>query len=321
MLPKISVCIPTYNYGHYISFAVESILSQQFTDFELIIVDDCSKDDTEEVVSRFLPDKRVSFEKNERNLGMVANWNKCISRAKGEYIKFVFADDMLASGEALGRMAAVLDSAPSVSLVASARYLMNSQSAITGLASNFQLDFVAEGKDVIERCLKMDRNLIGEPTVVMFRRSDCTRGFDENYRHLVDLEMWFHLLERGRFAFIAAPLTSFRIHPGQKTEDNVGQLIPLEDSYRLLEQYLDKPYLRMGFITKFYLKFNVLYNFKKCARKGLVTRKEALRRILSYSSYWYFYCYYPLYKLIKPIFRIYIKVKGLQGGEAWLKGK
>ena len=102
MAPKISVCIPTYNYAHYISFAVESILSQQFTDFELIIVDDCSKDNTEEIVSRFLCDKRVSFEKNERNLGLVANWNKCLSKAKGEYIKFVFADDMLASGRGFG---------------------------------------------------------------------------------------------------------------------------------------------------------------------------------------------------------------------------
>ena len=105
MAPKISVCIPTYNYAHYISFAVESVLNQQFTDFELIIVDDCSKDNTEEVVSRFLYDKRVSFEKNERNLGLVGNWNKCLSKARGEYIKFVFADDMLASDEALGRMA------------------------------------------------------------------------------------------------------------------------------------------------------------------------------------------------------------------------
>ena len=151
MAPKISVCIPTYNYAHYISFAVESILSQQFTDFELIIVDDCSKDNTEEIVSRFLCDKRVSFETNERNLGLVANWNKCFSKAKGEYIKFVCADDMLASGQALGRMASILDSNPSVSLVASARYLIDSESRITGLVSHFPPDFIANGEDVIGR--------------------------------------------------------------------------------------------------------------------------------------------------------------------------
>ncbi|HIJ77231.1 MAG TPA: glycosyltransferase family 2 protein, partial [Deltaproteobacteria bacterium] len=121
MAPKISVCIPTYNYAHYIAPAIESVLNQRLTDFELIILDDCSKDNTEEAVSRFLNDKRVLFEKNERNLGLVANWNKCISMARGEYIKFVFADDMLASQEVLGLMAGILDSDPSVTLVASAR--------------------------------------------------------------------------------------------------------------------------------------------------------------------------------------------------------
>ena len=104
MAPKISVCIPTYEYAHYIPFAIESILSQRFADFELIIVDDCSRDNTGEVVRRFQYDKRVLFERNERNLGLVANWNKCLAVAKGEYMKFVFADDMLASNEALGRM-------------------------------------------------------------------------------------------------------------------------------------------------------------------------------------------------------------------------
>jgi len=302
--PKVSVCLPTYNYAHYISHAVESVLSQRFTDFELIIVDDCSVDNTEEVVSRYRCDKRVSFEKNERNLGLVANWNKCLSKAKGEYIKFIFADDMLASDDALGRMAGVLDSDRSISLVASARHLIDSDSRITGLVSHFPPDFVVDGPEVITRCIKEDLNLIGEPTVVLFRRADASRGFNGKYQQIVDLEMWFHLLEKGRFAFIADPLASFRVHPGQKTKENEARLIHLDDLYLLLKDYLGKPYVNIGFARRFFQTFSILYLFRKFGKKGVITREEAKRRISAHCSYFRFCFYYVSYKIIRMYFKL-----------------
>lgn len=304
MVPKISVCIPTYNYAHYISVAIESILNQRFTDFELIIVDDCSKDSTEEVVGRFLHDKRFLFEQNESNLGLVGNWNKCLSKARGEYIKFVFADDMLASDEALGRMAGILDSDPSVTLVASARHIINSQSEIIGLASHFPPDFIADGPEIIGRCLTENSNLIGEPTAVMFRRADSVRGFDERYHHLVDMEMWFHLLEKGRFAFVAEPLASFRIHLAQKTKENVTRLVHLDDQYLLLKEYLGASHLDMNFIRKFYLKFDILYCIRKYGKNGVITREEATRRIRARCPFQRFYCHYVMYKILKKLFRM-----------------
>src|SRR5208283_5386629 len=315
MAPKISVCIPTYNYAHYISFAVESILSQQFTDFELLIVDDCSQDNTEEVVNRFLYDKRVLFEKNERNLGLVGNWNKCLSKARGEYIKFVFADDMLASDNALGRMAGMLDLDPSVSLVASARHLIDSRSQIIGLTSLFPPDFIADGPEVIDRCL-YEHNVIGEPTVVMFRRADCARGFDERYQHLVDMEMWLHLLEKGRFAFIAEPLACFRVHSGQKTKQNLARSVHLDDLYLLLKEYLGKPYLHISPVMKFHLTFDVHYNSVKLWRRGIITREEATRRIMAHCSYLQFYCYYPIHKLMRLLLKIRRKIDLKTGGKA-----
>ncbi len=313
MAPKISVCMPTYNYAHYISQAIESVLNQRFTDLELIILDDCSKDNTEEVVRRFLSDKRVLFEKNEQNLGLAGNWNKCLSRARGEYIKFVFADDMLASDEALGRMAGILDSDPSVTLVASARHIMDSQSEIIGLASHFPDDFVANGLDIINRCLRVCRdkeymNLIGEPTVVMFRRADSLRGFDERYHQIVDLEMWFHLLEKGRFAFIARPLASFRIHPGQKTNENAAQLKDIDDQFLLLDEYLSKPYSRINFFRKFHLVFELLYIIRKYEKIGVISKEEATRRIRVRCTLLRYYCHYIIFKMLRLLFRIRRKI-------------
>ena len=94
-MPKVSVLIPTYNYARYIGEAIESVLNQTFTDFELIIIDDQSKDNTDEVVAKYLHDPRVSYHKNPVNLGLVGNFNRALELANGEYIKFLLADDKL----------------------------------------------------------------------------------------------------------------------------------------------------------------------------------------------------------------------------------
>src|SRR3954453_9924295 len=92
--PKVSVLIPTYNYARYLSEAIESVLEQEFQDYEVVIVDDCSQDESEEVIRRYAArDGRIRFHFNRPNLGMVANWNYCLSLARGEYVQFLFGDD------------------------------------------------------------------------------------------------------------------------------------------------------------------------------------------------------------------------------------
>src|SRR5688572_30003299 len=94
MNPKVSILIPTYNYAHYIGEAIESALNQTYTNFELIIIDDQSNDNTDEVVTRYLTDPRVKYYKNKVNLGLAANFNEALKFAKGEYIKYLLADDL-----------------------------------------------------------------------------------------------------------------------------------------------------------------------------------------------------------------------------------
>ena len=77
--PTVSVVVPTYNYGRFLDEAIQSVLDQTFKDFELIIVDDNSNDNTKEVVKKYLGDCRVAYYKNERNLGMSGNFNQCVS--------------------------------------------------------------------------------------------------------------------------------------------------------------------------------------------------------------------------------------------------
>src|SRR3954464_8515957 len=108
--PKISVLLPTYRYGRYLAEAIDSVLTQDFRDFELLISDDHSPDGSAEIIRGYAArDGRIRFQIQPRNLGMVPNWNWCLAEARGDYIKYVFGDDRLCSPAALGRMLALLE--------------------------------------------------------------------------------------------------------------------------------------------------------------------------------------------------------------------
>ena len=94
--PQVSVCIDSFNYGRFLPAAIESVLSQTFTDFELLVVDDCSTDDSFAIAQRYAAgDRRIVARRHERNLGMVRNRNACLALARGDYVKFLHADDFL----------------------------------------------------------------------------------------------------------------------------------------------------------------------------------------------------------------------------------
>ena len=95
--PRVSVLIPTFNYARYLPEAIESVMQQDFREFELLIADDASTDASADIICHYAAkDARIRFTIHSRNLGMVANWNWCLSEAKGEYVKFLFGDDRLA---------------------------------------------------------------------------------------------------------------------------------------------------------------------------------------------------------------------------------
>src|SRR5664280_292038 len=186
MNPKVSVCIPTYNYAKYLPETIESVLSQTFTDYELIIIDDCSTDHTKDIGLYYASnDKRISFSVNSSNIGMVKNWNLCLSVAKGDYIRYVFGDDLLIHKDAIAKMVDILDSNNDIALVSSSRKVIDENSNEKKILSHFRNITAAKGTAIINKCLSEQKNLIGEPSVVMFRRNNATRGFNEKYKQPV----------------------------------------------------------------------------------------------------------------------------------------
>ena len=90
----VSIIMPSYNTASYIAETVQSVLAQTYQDWELIIVDDCSTDDTDEVVKPFLSDSRIRYLKNEKNSGAAISRNRALREAKGKWIAFLDSDDL-----------------------------------------------------------------------------------------------------------------------------------------------------------------------------------------------------------------------------------
>ncbi len=212
--PKVSVCIPTYRGGATIGAAIESVLAQSFGDFELIVIDDGSPDDTPAVVKRY-DDPRLIYLRNENNMGPQGNWNRCLDVAKGEYFKLLPHDDLLYP-RCLERQVAVLDADRDqrLALVFSARNVIGPDGRLLTRRGYPGADAGSiASDDVIRACVRRGTNLLGEPGALMFRKSLAEKigTFDATNPYVIDLDYWFRLLAHGDAYFCPEPLAGFRV--------------------------------------------------------------------------------------------------------------
>lgn len=237
-MAKVSICIPSYNHARFIADCIGSIIRQSFLDWELIITDDASSDNTEDVVRPFLSqDHRVKFYRNPKNLGMVANWNRSLFLATGEYVKVLGSDDFL-EPDCLQRAVDVLDNHPQVGVVACARSYVDAGLQPVRTIGYARSQRFVPGEKAIAACLARG-NPIGEPVAVTFRRQAAVRGFSPDYNQLADVEMWMHLLRNSDLAFDPEPLCRFRHHPQQCTRENMKKLSFVQEEFRLTTDYQD----------------------------------------------------------------------------------
>lgn len=272
MSPKISVCIPVRNGGAFLPLAVDSVLSEPFDDMELIIVDNCSTDGTAEWLERKRAEARkIRFFRNAVDIGLARNFNACLSYAAGEYVKFLCADDLLLPGS-LRRMADAFDAEPSATLLVGARRLIDDKGATIAVQRYARTTLRIPGEQAINRCL-FGKNYIGEPSAVMFRRSAATRGFSESFPHLIDLEMWFYLLEQGDLISLADEVCAIRRHAAQMTHKNTRSGALLDDNVSLFDQYGGKSYVRASRAKSLGRKARVAYRVWLC-RDGISAEKR-----------------------------------------------
>jgi glycosyltransferase involved in cell wall biosynthesis len=226
MMPRLSVCIPVYNGARYLNECLRSVLAQSFRDFELVVVDDASTDATREIVARVAAhEPRLRLVRNERNLGLVANWNRCVRLARAPWIKFVFQDDLLAPS-CLEELYAARDGRsplvvcrrsylfePGVS--AGIREMYRDHLKEHTLESRFPGRAFIPPEDFSRAMLaKPGINCIGEPTSTLIHRGAFRRYglFKSDLVSLCDWEFFARVAVNAGLSRVPKVLTTFRVH-------------------------------------------------------------------------------------------------------------
>ena len=210
---RLSVCLPTYNGEVYLREAIQSVLQQTYSAFEVVVVDDASTDRTMQILREFT-DPRVRIYQNPRRKGIPGNWNVAAGLARGEYVCIFHQDDVMLADN-LARKMAFFESDPHLSLVHSlATPIIESDapSCPGDWIEKADTDFVEEGEEYFRKLL-LQGNCICAPTVLV-RRSQLRTvgGFNEALGYTCDYEMWMKLCLEGRVGFIHDALVGYRWH-------------------------------------------------------------------------------------------------------------
>ncbi len=219
-MPNVSVIIPTYKRAHLVSQAIESVLTQTYTDYEIIVVNDGSPDNTKQVLASF-GDQITAI--HQENLGVAAARNAGIMAASGRYIAFVDDDDVWLPNK-LEKQIACLESNPKIGLVYSDMFCFNDQGFLpdTWAKAYSILPFEPDWSLFV-------RNCIPTPSVVVVRREclEAVGGFDETLMCSEDYDLWLRISEKFFVYFLNLPLTNYRISANSLSSRENQELIAI----------------------------------------------------------------------------------------------
>ena len=211
MNPKVTFIIPCYKLAHLLTECVDSVLAQTYGDFEVLIMDDCSPDDTPGVAQSFC-DPRVKYIRNETNLGHLRNYNKGIGLARGEYIWLISADDYLLQPYVLARYMDVMEAHPEVGYICCAGMeVSNDVKKLAEYTLKANRDTIFKGHAFLRELLYC-RNIFA-PSVMV--RSACYTKlgcFPVDMPYAGDGYIWGLYALYHDVAFLAEPMVAYRIH-------------------------------------------------------------------------------------------------------------
>lgn len=240
MEPLVSVCIPAYNNAGYIKETIDAILGQTYRNLELVIVDDNSTDKTAEIVAA-IPDERIHLYRNEKNLGMTGNWNHCLELVKGEYVKLICADDLIAK-DCIEKEVRALQANPTAVVVESDSRLVDMDGKAHGTYKRFPKSGLIDGRKIIKRGI-LSQNYFGAPLANTFRRSvlEKVKGFDDTFTYILDYDFFMRIACEGDIYIIHEPLNSFRIRHDSNTGVLMGSQknVYLEEHRKLFQKAAD----------------------------------------------------------------------------------
>jgi glycosyltransferase involved in cell wall biosynthesis len=212
-MSRVDVIVPCYNYGHFLHDCVGSALAQPGVDVRVLIIDDCSNDDSAAAGERLArQDRRVEFRRHTRNRGHIATYNEGLRWASGDYTLLLSADDMLAPG-ALARAAEIMDARPEVGLAIGREIKTANPDPAGYVAPAVNAFRLLSGAEFVEWCCRACVNPVSTPSaIVRTAVQHRVGGYRPELPHSGDLEMWLRLAGVGSVAVLEAEQAYYRTH-------------------------------------------------------------------------------------------------------------
>ena len=246
--PKVSVIVPNYNHAPYLRQRLDSILNQTFRDFEMIVLDDASTDNSREIIQDYVhhPSVRCLFNET-RNGSAFKQWQRGLENARGEYIWFAESDDC-ASPHFLNKLLPILENDRSLGLVYCQSYLVDPSSRVLGDAiqwtddldpTRWKSNFINNGRAEIKNYLS-NKNTIPNASAVLIRAS-VLRSIDEldaGYTLCGDWLLWVKILLRSNAGYVAEKLNYWRQH-SSNARTHLPGILELDEGSQIIN-YLAK---------------------------------------------------------------------------------
>ena len=271
-MPKVSVIIPTYNREEFIVETINSVLNQTYKDFEVIVVDDGSTDNTKQKLEPFKSKIKLIEQPNSERA--VAR-NNGVKNSSGEYIAFLDSDDIWIKDK-LEKQVKLLDSKPDVILTYGQSLRINEHGQKIKIAKRQLKGFSGE---VFENLLM--RNFVVSATPMIKKEYfEKTTGFQTKYIPYEDWEFWLRFSLLGKFYFLNQPFSYYRIHKNQSVKlvqaekiEKVTSLL-LEDSFKLKENIDEVKKQSLGLANLRFCYWYILANQFEKAKEKLKKAKE-----------------------------------------------
>ena len=204
--PKISVLMCAFNTERFISKAIESALNQEFKDFELLIIDDASTDQTGSIVQKYLFDSRIKYFKNVTNLGLARNRNRGLNEARGEYIAILDSDDMWVDKTKLNKQVKFLEENSDCGVIGTFGYKINDNEKMIG-----KIKYETKDGEIRKRILMFHQFLHSS---VVYRRSAIEEAgqFDENLAPAEDYDLILKIGTKHSLANLPIFAVNYQLH-------------------------------------------------------------------------------------------------------------
>jgi glycosyltransferase involved in cell wall biosynthesis len=213
-MSKVDIVVPCYNYGRFLETCVSSVLCQESVDVRILIIDDASSDNTNEVAQRLAGDPRVEYRRHEVNQGHIATYNEgLLSWASARYCLLISADDALAPG-ALARATQLMDWHEEVGFVYGMALVIGEHAPLSSVGPNSNEYRIIPSSDFLRYCF-LHHNPVPTPTAVV--RTALQRsvgGYRSDLPHTGDMEMWMRLSVHAPVAVLRSVQAYYRWHAG-----------------------------------------------------------------------------------------------------------